>query len=177
MRPQRQLYKNRSLAFTCGAAGAYLETVSEKMNPLALIKSVGFRRVGTWHGRDDGLDFAIDAEVRGKRWSLYAFVDGSEVLYLGKSTGPFASRLCGYRRPAKSQQTNVRVNPLILALVRAKKTIAIYHFESAGLLQFNGVTLNLAAALEDPLIAQICPKWNMNGRKALNKAPIAPRPT
>ena len=135
------------------------------MKPLALIRSVGFRRVGTWYAGDAGLDFAIEAEVKNKRWSLYAFVDGSEVLYLGKSTGPFHSRLCGYRRPAKSQPTNSRVNPRILELVHAKRVVSIFHFESAGQLQFKGITLNLAAALEDPLIAQVCPKWNMNGRK------------
>jgi hypothetical protein len=136
------------------------------MKHVALLKSVGFRRVGSWHVGDTGLDFAIKAEVRNRRWSLYAFVCGSEVLYVGKSTGPFASRLYGYRRPAKSQPTNSRVHPLIIALVQTKKVLSIYHFERAGQLEFKGVALNLAAALEDPLIARICPKWNMNGRRA-----------
>ncbi len=139
------------------------------MDYLALIKSVGFRPVGTWHFGDAGLDFVIEDEVRSKRSSLYAFVDGSEVLYLGKSTGRFASRLCGYRRPATSQPTNTRINPLILELVRTKKVVSIYHFEPTGRVEFRGVTLNVAAGLEDPLIAQICPKWNMVGKRMPNK--------
>jgi hypothetical protein len=134
------------------------------MDHLSLIKSLGFRRVGAWRVDEDGLGFEIEVEVRGMRRSLYAFVSGEEVLYIGKSLGPFSQRLSGYRRPGATQRTNIRINPLLADLVRTERDISIYHFLPVEEVRFKGVLLNLAAGLEDTLIESISPKWNMNGR-------------
>lgn len=136
-----------------------------KMDHLALIKFLGFRQVGVWrHIGESGLDFTLEAEVKNARRSLYAFVSDTEVLYIGKATGPFSGRLSGYRRPGASQRTNIRVNPLLADMVRERET-SIYHFQPTEEVRFRGIILNLAAGLEDTLIESISPKWNMNGRK------------
>jgi hypothetical protein len=134
----------------------------KRMAPLKLIKFLGFRCVGKWHTKENVLDFDIEPAVRNKKWSLYAFVVGSKVLYIGKSTGPFIRRMSGYRRPGKSQPTNSRISPKILEMLQSKKKVSIYHFESKEL-DFMGIPLNLAAALEDTLIARVSLEWNING--------------
>lgn len=134
------------------------------MSHLSLLKSLGFRRVGAWHHERGGLDFAIEAEVRTTRQSLYAFVAGTQVLYIGKAKGPFAGRMSGYRRPGATQPTNTRINPLITEMARTKKAVSIYHFGSTEEVKFRGILLNVAAALEDTLIERISPKWNVHGR-------------
>jgi hypothetical protein len=133
------------------------------MSHLSLLISLGFRRVGEWHDRTGALDFAIPTEVRAVEKSLYAFVVGSQVLYLGKAKGPFVGRMNLYRRPGSSQSTNKRINPLIAKFVCDKKTVAIYHFEPTEEVAFKGIRLNIAAGLEDPLIECISPTWNMHG--------------
>ena len=132
------------------------------MNHLSLLQSLGFRLVGAWKIGAKGLDFAIETEVRSTTKSLYAFVVGTEDLYIGKATGRFAGRLSGYRRPAGTQQTNIRIHPLIAG---AKEEISIYHFQPTEEVHFRGIILNLSAALEDALIERISPKWNMNGKE------------
>ena len=135
------------------------------MNHLELISRLGFRHVGKWHMGENGLDFEIEDAVKNKRQSLYAFVVDNEILYLGKSTGHFSGRMRGYRRPGVSQPTNKRINPQLRDLIQSKKEVLIYHFECVEELKFRDVLLNVAAALEDTLIAQISPQWNMVGRK------------
>lgn len=135
------------------------------MGHFSLIESLGFRCVGKWRISDKGLDFDIAREVRSAKRSLYAFVENSEVLYVGKASGAFVGRLNGYRRPGTSQRTNLRVNPLLAELVLSNKEVLIYHFQSGEEVCFRNVLLNVAAGLEDPLIEIISPPWNMNGRK------------
>ncbi|MDP3245165.1 MAG: hypothetical protein Q8M83_05935, partial [bacterium] len=135
------------------------------MNQLAFIKSVGFRCVGKWHVGDAGLDFAIEREVRSAKKSLYAFVADAQVLYVGKASGTFAGRMSGYRRPGSSQRTNIRINPLIAEMIRTEKQISIYHLQPTEEIRFRSILLNIAAALEEPLIELISPRWNLNGRK------------
>ena len=72
--------------------------------------------------------------------------------------------MCGYRRPGASQPTNTRIKPLILEMISANKELSIYHFECTKEVKFRGIRLNLAAALEDELIARISPMWNVHGR-------------
>lgn len=135
------------------------------MNHLDLIISVGFRCVGRWHVGDSGLDFSIESEARNAKKSLYAFVQDSEVLYIGKVAGAFVRRMNGYRRPGTTQRTNLRVNPLLVQFVGTKKEVSIYHFQPPEEVRFRNIPLNIAAGLEDPLIETISPQWNMHGRK------------
>src|SRR5438132_2685750 len=92
-----------------------------QMNKLNSLTEMGFVRVGSWCLEQGGLDFKIDSGVRNKRWALYAFVDGDEVLYIGKSTIPFHKRMYGYKRPGASQKTNIKNNAFIAEKIRAER--------------------------------------------------------
>jgi hypothetical protein len=135
-----------------------------QMSHLELINHLGFRHVGKWRIGENGPDFEIEDLIKNKRQSLYAFVVGNEILYLGESTGLFSGRMRSYRRPGKSQSTNTRINPLIVEMIQSEKDISIYHFECVEEFKFRVISLNVASALEDTLIAQISPRWNMIGK-------------
>jgi len=66
------------------------------------------------------------------------------------------------------------IRPLILGLVRAYKKLSIYHFEADREVKYRGVALNVAAALEDPPIAMIGPKWNVQGTMAGRASVLQP---
>ena len=137
------------------------------MNDLDYLNHLGFSHVGAWRAGVKGLDYSVFPKFKAigeKRWVLYAFTSGGVVLYIGKATIPFNQRMSGYRRPGVSQKTNIRNNALIAELIRGEQAVEIYVFEGEKKLDYRGTSLNLAAGLEDPLIAKIRPKWNMSGK-------------
>ena len=124
---------------------------------------IGFRRVGRWSLVDDALAYHVDEHGR-LRNILYAFVDGDQVLYIGKTVQALSSRLIGYRTPGAGQSTNIRNNANIKQLLQSGRDVAIYALPDSGLLHYGQFHLNLAAGLEDSLIAVIDPEWN-GGRR------------
>jgi hypothetical protein len=94
---------------------------------------------------------------------LYAFViDNNYVQYIGKTTTPLQNRLSGYVKPGISQQTNKRVNKMIIECLRNGKTISVYTFRGSDIINYRGVNVNLAAGLEDNLINRVAIFNNAN---------------
>lgn len=94
---------------------------------------------------------------------LYAFVKGDDVLYIGKSVRSLRQRLYGYENPGPTQSTNIKANKLIREALGGQSSIAVYAFADPGDLRRGEFHLNLAAALEDNLIATLRPPWNKAG--------------
>jgi len=65
-----------------------------------------------------------------------------------------------YRRPHASQTTNVRVNSLILDQLETIP-VHIYVWACDGLMTYGGFRLDLAAGLEDSIVRDITPEWNI----------------
>ena len=129
---------------------------------LERLVNIGFRKVGECKLTDGKLLCHLDAEANSRN-ILYAFVTEQEVLYIGKTIRPLKSRLYGYQNPDGTQITNVRGNKRLIELLAADSAVYIYVLPDHGLMQYGGFHLNLAAALEDSLISQLKPKWNMAG--------------
>jgi hypothetical protein len=66
----------------------------------------------------------------------------------------------GYWRPSSTQSTNVRINGLIRASLAAGHDVEILVLPDNGLMHYGQFHLNLAAGLEDSIIASIVPPWN-----------------
>jgi len=126
---------------------------------------IGFHRVGEWHLNESKPIYALDAESDSRN-VLYAFVAGSEVLYVGKTTQPLKKRLYGYQNPGPTQYTNIKGNKLISEILVSGKDVEIFALPDHGLLHFGDFHINLAAGLEDSLIAKLQPKWNGCGLKS-----------
>jgi len=120
---------------------------------------IGFRHVGNWVFNEHTLDFSLESHSTSKN-VLYAFICNGEVKYIGKTTQKLKTRLSGYRNPADTQSTNIRNNRNILELLQEGIPIDIFILPDSGLLNYGGFPINLAAGLEDSLIAALDPQWN-----------------
>ena len=91
---------------------------------------------------------------------LYAFISDGEVLYVGKTTQTLQKRIYGYQKPGPTQFTNIKGNKLLRELLTEGKSVSIYALPDDGLHRIGSFHLNLAAGLEDSIIATLKPKWN-----------------
>lgn len=123
------------------------------------LEEIGFLPVGTWRISSSELELSLHSmEELGP--ALYAFVVAGEVKYVGKTTQTLKQRLCFYRKPGKSQRTNIRVKAEIIAALGKVPTVEILGFHDPSPKKFGCFQLNLPAGLEDDIIAQLRPQWN-----------------
>lgn len=130
--------------------------------PLEQLKTVGFRLVGEWRLEAEKLN-CIFQDLGASTNVLYAFVEGETILYIGKSIRSLKQRLYGYQNPGPTQFTNIKGNKLIREALGGKRSIAVYAFADPGDVRYAGFHVNLAAGLEDSLIATLKPAWNKAG--------------
>ena len=131
--------------------------------------NLGFRDIGSWvlAAREGGLDCHLDGAspeadrlLMGERNSLYAFIHGDEVKYIGKTARTIRGRFAGYQNPGKTQPTNWRCNSKIRELLRQGDSVRILVFNPISHLRYGEFEINLAAGLEDALIEAFDPPWN-----------------
>ena len=134
--------------------------------------NLGFRDIGVWavSKTGSGLDYHLDgANAEGNkpllngRNALYAFVQESEVRYIGKTARTVRQRFAGYRNPSRRQRTNWRCNGKIREQLKAGATVRSFVFAMTmhlAQLRYSDFSINLAAGLEDSLIEEFDPPWN-----------------
>jgi hypothetical protein len=120
---------------------------------------IGFRRAGRWELRDGELALEL-LDLTDHQNVLYAFVSGTSVKYVGKTTQTLQRRMLGYLRPNQNQRTNWRNRIAIVDLLKRGKTIEILALADPGLFRYGSFHLNLAAGLEDSIIQVVKPEWN-----------------
>jgi len=96
---------------------------------------------------------------------LYAFICGDEVLYIGKTTQGVKQRFLGYCNPGVTQRVNIKCSKKIQELLKQNKSVEIFLFFGNEKFQYGDFPINLAAGLEDNLIAAFNPPWNSLGKK------------
>lgn len=84
-------------------------------------------------------------------------------LYIGKTVSSLKKRMYGYQNPGASQSTNIKANQFIRESLAGGKVVEVHALPDNGLLYYGGFHVNLAAGLEDSLLAQLKPKWNKAG--------------
>ena len=120
---------------------------------------IGFREIGRWALAGDGLQLQLDP-LQAHRRALYAFATESTLLYVGKTAGTLPTRLQAYVSPHQSQRTNVRNRAALLDLLHAGTKVRILGWIDPGLHRIGPFDLNMAAGLEDSIIALLAPPWN-----------------
>lgn len=120
---------------------------------------IGFRDIGRWTLSGHTLQLQLEA-LSAHRRALYAFATESAVLYVGKTAGSLPVRLQAYVAPHQSQRTNVRNRAALLELLEAGTTVRILGWIDSGLHRIGPFDLNMAAGLEDGIIALLAPPWN-----------------
>lgn len=120
---------------------------------------LGFVAVGLWEANGSGITPIL--RLHGERLPcLYAFVVEDEVKYVGKSRRPLGKRLANYVKPGSSQSTNIKNNAHIRANIEAGRIVAIHALVDWEPLEHNGIPVNVAAGIEDEIVARMRPAWN-----------------
>ncbi len=131
---------------------------------LYILRKVGFEEAGEWVLESNTVRYLLSQNV-GEEQVLYAFVSEGRVLYVGKTVRSLPQRLKGYMKPGRTQRTNERIHQKIERLLRKGKEVRIFVFAPAeDEIVYRGVRVNLAAGLEDELIAMLQPEWNEQGK-------------
>lgn len=126
---------------------------------LKLLLLLGFEEIGKWLLVGDKLKFVL-SKYRNERNILYAFIVQGKVNYIGKSTMTLNHRMNEYKNPGPSQTTNIKNNERIKGLLQKNIVVQIFALVPKEKIFYNGFALNIAAGLEDNLLAQVRPPWN-----------------
>jgi len=123
------------------------------------LMEIGFQTAGHWQLVDGELSLELLRHGSQKN-VLYAFVSDGDVKYVGKTVQRLVTRLSGYRHPGPTQSTNTRNNGLIKELLNSGAAVDILTLPDNGMLHYGQFHVNLAAGLEDNIIAVLQPEWN-----------------
>ncbi|ODU45303.1 GIY-YIG nuclease family protein [uncultured Aquimonas sp.] len=126
------------------------------------LEHIGFRVVGEWLLEEDTLRCVL-TECAASTHILYAFLLEGEVVYVGKTVLPLKRRLYSYQKPGPTQSTNIKGNALVRDALSLGRRVEVLALPDNGLLHYGGFHLNLAAGLEDSLLATLKPAWNRSG--------------
>jgi hypothetical protein len=129
--------------------------------------NIGFQVVGQWILADGAMHLQLKSMQEDSN-VVYAFVVDGAVKYIGKTTQPLFKRMYGYIKPGPTQSTNIKNRANIQAVLDHGQVVLILALRDNGLHHYGAFHINLAAGLEDDLIAQLKPEWNgrmINGLK------------
>ena len=130
-----------------------------------IFEDLSFVKIGTWAiSPDNLLEYSI---IPGKennylvKNSLYLFIssESEDLLYVGKTTQSLKKRLYGYSR-GNGVNTNNRIHNNIKEILQTGGHVDIYGFNDTTSLNWGKYNINLAAGLEDSIIALELPLWN-----------------
>jgi len=161
---QGSVKDNRGAAATATTAVSGLSAVVGRSTKD--LEGIGFLNLAQWKilnekkMQDVGDDPEAWKALIGSERALYAFCLGEQVLYIGKTARSVAKRFVGYRDPGKTQATNKKCHREIRKLLEHGKTVRILVFPDTSLLRWASFKINLAAGLEDALVAHFDPKLN-----------------
>jgi hypothetical protein len=136
---------------------------------------VGFQKSGTWSLKGEELVLQL-SNLADRQNVLYAFVSGSTVKYVGKTTQSLQRRMFGYQRPNVDQRTNWRNRIAIIDLLKNGHEVDILALADTGLLRYGSFHLNLAAGLEDSIIVTLKPEWNGSRTSEVIETPTETNP-
>ena len=139
----------------------------DRWQPMMSLADIGFRKDGYWLFENGNLKVMIDAEGSTTN-ILYCFVVDGEPMYVGKTVQSLERRMYGYQNPGPTQNTNCRINRNLVDVLSNGSVVELYVLPDRGLIRFGRFHLNLAAGLEDSIVAILSPKWNVVGKNSLN---------
>jgi len=134
--------------------------VNHKNQSIARLCELGFQKVGDWHVVHNKLSCRLTQHAHQSN-ILYAFLAENTVKYFGKSTHTLEQRMSGYRNPGPSQRTNIRNRSKIVDLLNVSQPVEILAYCPNETISFRGYQINLAAGLEDTLLDEFSPEWNL----------------
>ncbi len=165
IRHQYQQSNNNNLSLT---EKIHIPAKQEKNSPrifsntpsLNELKAIGFKHIGNWI-LEGGVLKLNQFDMKKSIPALYAFISETNILYVGKTNQMLAKRLYFYAKPGPTQSTNIRINANLKQAVLDGQSIDIIAFHDDIPKKVGSFILNLSAGLEDDIIRQISPLWNV----------------
>ena len=131
---------------------------------LEKLKSLGFEKAGEWVLQDGGLKNIIYQHSE-KKNILYSFVVDGDIKYIGKTVRTFNQRMYNYHKPGSDQKTNLDKNSKLIKSLKDGKIVEIYLWYDRDPRKYNNlIYINLAAGLEDSMIAEFECEWNKTNK-------------
>ena len=128
----------------------------------ARLLELGFEEAGSWALVDDKPRVTL-GHRRDVCPALYALVEDDIVVYVGKSIKTLRHRMQHYQTPGPTQRTSLRNHASITSSLGSGRNVRVFVLVCDTPIDYRGIKINIAAALEDPLIALFRPAWNKNG--------------
>lgn len=140
------------------------------MKTIKDLEEIGFKEIGNWFiNIENTIDFSVEDE--NSTGLLYSFIskyeDKIDILYIGKTIKTLTDRMKGYRKPGKTQNTNIRLNAILKSKLEDEHKVYIYTLINKEDIMFKGIKINLSAGLEDNLIKMFNPKNNLHGNSKI----------
>lgn len=129
-------------------------------NSQQYLLQIGFEVVGNWFFSNGRLKFVLQKHTQACN-VLYAFTLEESVLYIGKTTQTLWQRMNGYCNPGPSQRTNIRNHHLITGTLQRGVGVKILALVPTERMSYQGFQVDIAAGIEDNLIAYFKPPWNV----------------
>ena len=139
-------------------------------NLLKSLTNLGFEKAGSFSLKDAVLSLGLDSSYAEQEELLYCFVLNGLPVYVGKTVKALKERMWQYRRGDRSQKTNHRINNQIVEALKHDNKIEIYVLTFSEQETYRGFRINLAAGLEDTLIAHVKDTLKSCGEESWNKA-------
>jgi hypothetical protein len=134
------------------------------MENIEIFINLGFKKVGALQISNNEISLHLFEELPIKNY-LYGFISENKIKYIGQSTQSPNKRLTGYISPGPSQNTNIRINRLINQALQNNKCVDIYVFFPQEKVIYKEFEVNISAGLENVLIKDFKPEWNLVGKK------------
>lgn len=124
---------------------------------------LGFKKVGEWNFEKGALTHTIISNLN-ESGILYSFVASDKPMYIGKTIKTLSNRMNQYAKPNISQRTNSKVNAKISEYLKSGIPVSIYILVDEANIIYKDYKVSLAAGLEDNLISELKPDWNISGK-------------
>jgi hypothetical protein len=124
--------------------------------------NLGFEHQGEWLLNNGSLDYNIMQSMENCSL-LYCFAVNDVPKYIGVTRKGLNNRMYQYKNPSVSQTTNSRINNSLREILTQSR-VQIYTLLDNGQLQVAGFQVNIAFGLEQTLITEYNPEWNLMGR-------------
>jgi hypothetical protein len=148
--------------YRTSAVECTLDLMITSLTPAQRLEQMGFRKCADWKIEKGTLKCRFIEHANAQN-VLYAFVSDGVVLYIGKTVRTLKHRMYNYQRPGPTQSTSIRGNSLLRERISSGKQVEVHALPDNGLLYYGGFHVNLAAGLEDSLLAALKPAWNKAG--------------
>jgi hypothetical protein len=140
-----------------------MKTLTKAPTGSAELLELGFVEAGSWSLVDEQPQVNL-TQHREVRPALYALVEDDTIMYVGKSMHTLRQRMKHLQTPGLTQPTNRRNCANIASSLGAGLSVKVFVLVCGDTpVEYRGIQVDLAAGLQEPLIAMFRPAWNMAG--------------